>query len=155
MAKKFNLTIRNLVYRLRKFKDILDNELKNEILSHEDIIVSMITRDQLYDLGIEGRGKEIMSYQPYRPKTIKKKIRKGQPYDRVTLKDTGSFYSSLHVEFDDTGFYVTSSQDKAKYLLKRYGKTIFRLTDQNLSELLNQYIRPSLKAKLKQYLQNG
>ncbi len=155
MANSFNLTIKNLVYRLRKFKDILDDELKNEILKNEDVIVSMITRDQLYDLGIEGRGKEIMSYMPYAYRTIKRKIRKGQPYDRVTLKDTGSLYESLHIEFDDTGFYVTSSQDKAKYLLKRYGKTIFRLTDQNLKELLDKHIRPSLKTKLKKYLQNG
>lgn len=155
MANKFNLTIRNLVYRLRKFKSILDQELKDEILRHEDVIVEMITQDQLYELGIEGRGIEIMSYMPYRPRTIKKKLKKGQPTNRVTLKDTGSFYASLHVEFDDTGFYVTSTQDKAKYLLKKYGKTIFRLTDNNLKVLLNEYIKPSLKEKMKEYIKNG
>lgn len=155
MANKFNLTIRNLVYRLRKFKSILDQELKDEILRHEDVIVEMITQDQLYELGIEGRGIEIMSYMPYRPRTIKKKLKKGQPTNRVTLKDTGSFYASLHVEFDDTGFYVTSTQDKVKYLLKKYGKTIFRLTDNNLKVLLNEYIKPSLKEKMKEYIKNG
>lgn len=155
MANKFNLTIRNLVYRLRKFKSILDQELKDEILRHEDVIVEMITQDQLYELGIEGRGVEIMSYMPYRPRTIKKKLKKGQPTNRVTLKDTGSFYASLHVEFDDTGFYVTSTQDKTKYLLKKYGKTIFRLTDNNLKVLLNEYIKPSLKEKMKEYIKNG
>lgn len=155
MAKSFNLTVRNLVYRLRKFKSILDQELKNEILRHEDVIVEMIAQGQLYELGIEGRGKEIMSYMPYRPRTIKKKLKKGQPTNRVTLKDTGSFYASLHVEFDDDGFYVTSTQEKAKFLLKKYGKTIFRLTDQNLKTLLDNYIRPSLKEKMKEYIKNG
>lgn len=155
MANRFNLTVRNLVYRLRKFKSILDQELKDEILRHEDVIVEMITQDQLYELGIEGRGTEIMSYMPYRPRTIKKKIKKGQPTNRVTLKDTGSFYASLHVEFDDEGFYVTSTQDKAKFLLKKYGKTIFRLTDNNLKTLLDEYIRPSLREKMKEYIKNG
>lgn len=155
MAKSFNLTVRNLVYRLRKFKSILDQELKNEILRHEDVIVEMIAQGQLYELGIEGRGREIMSYMPYRPRTIKKKLKKGQPTNRVTLKDTGSFYASLHVEFDDDGFYVTSTQEKAKFLLKKYGKTIFRLTDQNLKTLLDNYIRPSLKEKMKEYIKNG
>nr|DAW01013.1 MAG TPA: hypothetical protein [Caudoviricetes sp.] len=155
MAKSFNLTVRNLVYRLRKFKSILDQELKNEILRHEDVIVEMITQGQLYELGIEGRGREIMSYMPYRPRTIKKKLKKGQPTNRVTLKDTGSFYASLHVEFDDDGFYVTSTQEKAKFLLKKYGKTIFRLTDQNLKTLLDNCIRPSLKEKMKEYIKNG
>lgn len=155
MPQYFNASIRNLVYRLRKFKDILEEELRNEIMKHEDVIIEMIIRDQLYDQGIEGRGISIMSYQPYTARTIKIKQRKGQPYDRVTLKDTGEFYSSLHVEFDNNGFYVTSTDDKAKYLLAKYGKTIFRLTNENFSELLRNYIRPSLREKLKQAILNG
>lgn len=154
MPQYYNTSIRNLVYRLRKFKDILSEELKNEVMKHEDVIVQMIVQEQLYEKGIEGRGIEIMSYQPYAARTIKVKQKKGQPYDRVTLKDTGEFYSSLHVEFDDKGFYVTSTDDKAKYLLARYGKTIFRLTDENLVELLKNYIKPSLKEKLKERLLN-
>lgn len=154
MPQYFNASIRNLVYRLRRFKDILDEELRDEIMKHEDVIVQMVAQEQLYEEGIEGRGIEIMSYQPYTARTIKIKQKKGQPYDRVTLKDTGEFYSSLHVEFDDEGFYVTSTDDKAKYLLARYGKTIFRLTNENFSELLRNYIRPSLKEKLKERLLN-
>lgn len=150
MPQYFNASIRNLVYRLRKFKDILSDELKNEIMKHEDVIIQMVVRDQLYNQGIEGRGISIMSYQPYTARTIQIKQRKGQPYDRVTLRDTGEFYSSLHVEFDDDGFYVTSTDDKAKYLLARYGKTIFRLTNQNFTELLRNYIRPELQQKLKE-----
>lgn len=150
MPQYFNASIRNLVYRLRKFKDILNDELKNEIMKHEDVIIQMVVRDQLYDQGIEGRGISIMSYQPYTARTMQIKQRKGQPYDRVTLRDTGEFYSSLHVEFDDDGFYVTSTDDKAKYLLARYGKTIFRLTNQNFTELLRNYIRPELRQKLKE-----
>ena len=150
MPQYFNASIRNLVYRLRKFKDILNDELKNEIMKHEDVIIQMVVRDQLYDQGIEGRGISIMSYQPYTARTMRIKQRKGQPYDRVTLRDTGEFYSSLHVEFDDDGFYVTSTDDKAKYLLARYGKTIFRLTNQNFTELLRNYIRPELQQKLKE-----
>lgn len=150
MPQYFNASIRNLVYRLRKFKDILNDELKSEIMKHEDVIIQMVVRDQLYDQGIEGRGISIMSYQPYTARTIQIKQKKGQPYDRVTLRDTGEFYSSLHVEFDDDGFYVTSTDDKAKYLLARYGKTIFRLTNQNFTELLRNYIRPELQQKLKE-----
>ena len=119
-------------------------------MKHEDVIIQMVVRDQLYDQVIEGRGISIMSYQPYTTRTMQIKQRKGQPYDRVTLRDTGEFYSSLHVEFDDDGFYVTSTDDKAKYLLARYGKTIFRLTNQNFTELLRNYIRPELQQKLKE-----
>lgn len=154
MAKYYNGSIRNLTYRLRKFKSILEQELKNEILKHEDVIISMIAEEQLYKEGIEGRGIKIISYQPYKPNTIKRKLRKGQPTNRVTLKDTGEFYASLHVEFDDDGFYVTSTDDKAKYLLDRYGKTIFRLTNENLNILIRNYIRPELHSKLISYIKN-
>ena len=154
MQPYYNASIRNLVYRLRKFKDILSEELKDEIMKHEDVIVQMVARDQLYEQGVEGRGISIMDYRPYTARTIKIKQKKGQPYDRVTLRDTGEFHSSLHVEFDDEGFYVTSTDDKAKYLLARYGKTIFRLTNENFTELLRNYIRPELKEKLKERILN-
>lgn len=153
--KYYNGSVKNLVYRLRKFKAILDEELRNEILRHEDVIVKMVAEGQLYDKGIEGRGIKISDYMPYAEITKKRKLKKGQPINRVTLRDTGEFHSSLHVEFDDEGFYVTSDDDKAKYLLDRYGKTIFRLSNENLNTLLREYVRPSLMDKLKNYIEGN
>lgn len=155
MSKYYNTSLKNLVYRLRRYKDILDQELKEEIMRNEEVIIKMIAEEQLYNLGIEGRGIEIMSYQPYSYRTVKNKKRKGQPYDRVTLRDTGEFHASLKVVFDNSGFYVTSTDEKASVLLNKYGRTIFRLSNENLKVLLNDYIRPSLKEKFKNYIQNG
>lgn len=155
MPQYFNTSLRNLNYRLRKFKAILSQELENIILDNESIIVEMITQQQLYEQGIEGRGIEISSYAPYAESTIRKKIKKGQPTNRVTLKDTGDFYKSLRIEFDDKGFYIVSNDFKSPYLLKKYGPTIFRLTDENLKTLIHKYIKPTLTVKLKEYLQNG
>lgn len=150
----FNTSIRNLTYCLRRFREILNDELKDEILNNADVIIEMVAQNQLYEQGIEGRGVSIMSYRPYAPRTIKKKQKKGQPYDRVTLRDTGEFHASLRVESDENGFYIVSSDEKAEYLLERYGTTIFRLTNENLKELLNNYIRPSLAKKLKAKILN-
>lgn len=155
MPQYFNTSLRNLNYRLRKFKAILSQELENTILDNESIIVEMITQQQLYEQGIEGRGIEISSYAPYAESTIRKKIKKGQPTNRVTLKDTGDFYKSLRIEFDDKGFYIASNDFKSPYLLEKYGPTIFRLTDENLKTLIHKYVRPALTVKLKEYLQNG
>ena len=155
MPQYFNTSLRNLNYRLRKFKAILSQELENIILDNENIIVEMITQQQLYEQGIEGRGIEISSYAPYAESTIRKKIKKGQPTNRVTLKDTGDFYKSLRIEFDDKGFYIVSNDFKSPYLLKKYGPTIFKLTDENLETLIRKYIKPTLAVKLKEYLQNG
>ena len=155
MANYYNGTLKNLVYRLRKFKDILDEELRYEILEHSDVIIDMIVNEQLYEQGENGDNVSIMSYQPYTLRTVRIKRKKGQPYDRVTLRDTGEFYNSLKVHFDDNGFYVTSSDDKAPELLAKYGKRILKLSNENLSILLKEYIKPSLQERLKHYILNG
>lgn len=151
----FNTSIRNLAWRLRKFDEILGRELVNEIMSHEKEIIEAVVQNQLYERGINGTGVEIMSYEPYRPRTIKNKRRKGQPYNRVTLKDTGEWYNSLRLVYDVDGFFITSTDEKNTYLKKKYGPTILRLTNENLSMILNKYIRPNLKVKLEKYLKNG
>lgn len=151
----YNGSLKNLIFRLRKFKEILHQELKEEILENKFVIIEMVTKDQLYERGINGRDISIASYQPYAPRTIRVKIRKGQPTDRVTLKDTGEFYNSFDVVFDENGFYITSDDEKAKYLVEKYGRNIFRLTDENLTILLREYIRPILTEKMKAYLKNG
>ena len=50
---------------------------------------------QLYEYGINSLGIRIDTYDPYSPYTVRVKKEKGQPYDRVTLRDTGDF----HTEF--------------------------------------------------------
>ena len=53
-------------------------------------IVDMNAEIQLYEQGRDGAGVEIMSYAPYEPVTIEIKRSKGQPTNRVTLRDTGT-----------------------------------------------------------------
>lgn len=152
MAKYYNTSLRNLTFRLRKFKEILDRELTDEILQNEDLIISMI-QDQLYS-GLDGYSLNIKP--PYALSTIRKKIRKGQPVDRVTLRDTGDFYKSLHVAFDNDGFYIASSDQELSGILKsKYGSPILRLSNENLNALIWKVIRPSLTEKMREYIRNG
>ena len=148
-VNRFNTTLRNLEYRLRAFKDNLPELLEEVVRDKEDVIIAAITNDQLFRRGVNGRDEKIMDYMPYRPGTIRKKQKKGQPTTRVTLKDTGEFYKSMFVVFDSEGFYITSNDDKAKYLVKKYGDTIFRLTDKNLTRILRSHIRKELVKRIK------
>ena len=111
----FNTSIRNLAWRLRKFEEVLAKNLAKEMHAHEDEIIEMI-QHQLYDKGINGAGVEIKSYMPYKPSTIRKKQKKGQPFDRVTLRDTGQWYNSLVLVDDIEGFFITSTVAKNKYI---------------------------------------
>lgn len=145
MAKStvFNLSVRNLAYRLRKFKDILHEELPRIIAENEDVITGMI-KDQLW-AGINGNNEEIASYMPYAPYTIKRKQFYGQPYDRVTLKDTGAFYDSFYVEFLSDGWRVRAHSDLESLLMAKYKPTIFKLSQEGLNILIHSIIRPDLK----------
>lgn len=150
-TKYYNTSIRNLAYRLRKFKPVLEDALKEEVENYSDFLTDVV-RTQL-DMGLNGFYDEIRP--PYAPRTVKNKIRKGQPTDRVTLKDTGKFYGSLNVEFDNEGFRVTSNDEKAKYLVAKYGNAIFRIQNEDLSRFLKYFIRPALANRMKEYLKNG
>lgn len=142
----FNASIRNLTYRLRKFKDLLNSELEKIVLNHEDEIISMIAEDQMYNKGITGKKTEITPY--YHTSTIKRKQRKGQRTDHVTLKDSGLFYNKMHINFDENGFYITSDAEYTQDLIDKYGTAIFRLTNENLNIIIHKYIRPDLQQKL-------
>lgn len=153
-ARSFGLSIANLAHRLRAFDEVLGKELVKVVLAHEEEVIAMITQDQLYDRGINGDNVEIVSYMPYAPSTIKRKIKKGQPINRVTLRDTGKWYNSLKLVYDVDGFYVVSTDEKNKYLTDRYGPKILKLTREHLNELVRGF-RPELAKKLKEYLQHG
>ena len=151
MTKYYNTSMRNLVYRLRKFKPVLESALREEIENYSYDLIWAI-RDQL-DMGLDGYYNKIQP--PYAPRTIYNKTRKGQPTDRVTLKDTGEFYNSLRIEFDENGFRIVSDDDKSKYLIAKYGGPILRLPNEDLTRFLRFYIRPALAERMKEYIKNG
>lgn len=148
--KYYNTSIRNLVYRLRRFREILDEELEAIVLSAEDDIVDAV-RDQMWS-GFNGHNEEIAP--SYTSSTIKKKIKKGQPYNRVTLKDTGEFYVSLYLKSEPGGFRIVSGDKSKKVseLINKYGDEILRISDGNFNYILNNRIRPELQRKLKEIL---
>lgn len=149
VTKRYNASLRNLEYRLRRFKDSLPAMLEDIIRDKEDVIVSAVADDQLFRRGINGKGIKIMSYAPYKPRTIEIKKKKGQPTTRVTLRDTGDFHNSMYVVFDSEGFYITSSDEKTLGLVEKYGEEIFRLTDKNLTRILRSHVRKELVKRIK------
>ena len=156
MSKKYyNASIRNLEYRLRRFKDQLPEMLEEIVYETEDVIVSAIANDQLYRRGITGKGIKIASYDPYAESTIRIKKILGQPTTRVTLRDTGDFHKSMYVVFSDEypgGFYITADDKKTEKLVERYGPDIFRLTNENFTRIVRVHIRKKLQQRLKKKL---
>lgn len=148
--KEYNSTIRNLEQRLRSFRSSINAYISDAVRDNESRLVSYIADSQLFRHGINGEGVKIMSYAPYTALTVKIKKAKGQPYNRVTLRDTQAFHRAMRVVIDSDGFYVTSDDYKTELLVEKYGPLIFRPTNKNLTLLVRKYIKNELQKKLKE-----
>ena len=152
--KRYNATLRNLEYRLRAFREYLPDYLEEAVRNREEAIVSAIANDQQFRRGVNGHDVKIWSYCPYSPSTIREKKRKGQPSTRVTLRDTGEFHGAMHIVYEPDGFSITSDSFKTKYLVPRYGETIFRLTDKNFTRIVRSHIRKDLAKMVRRALKS-
>ena len=116
-----------------------------EIIERNDWqIIGWNADDQLYDKGITATGVSIWDYAPYSPVTIQYKQEEGQPYDRVTLRDTGEFHQSFYLQIDNEKFAFDAEDWKTRELLRQYGDEIMGLTDYNIQRLEDEILLPEL-----------
>ena len=146
--------IDDLLKRVVKFNDELTSGrlVQKIIWDNEAYIIDMNAEEQLFEQGVNRLGVDIMDYAPYSPLTIAIKEEKGQPTNRVTLRDTGDFEASLFLEVGDKQFEIKASDFKTEDLIKKYGRQILGLTDENIAALIWQYIFPDLMKKAKNVL---
>ena len=143
--------ITDLRKRVIDFNNLLTTGklIQQIILDNESYIVDMNAEVQLYEQGINNLGVDIADYAPYSPLTIEIKQSKGQPTNRVTLRDEGDFESSFFLEVGNTQFEIKASDWKTEELIHRYGRQILGVTDENISVLIWQYIYPDLSKAVK------
>ena len=146
--------ITDLRKRVADFNEALTSGriIQNIIWDNEAYIVDLNAEEQLFEQGINRLGVEISDYAPYSPVTIAIKEAKGQPTNRVTLRDTGDFEASFFLEVGDKQFEIKASDFKTEDLIKKYGRQILGLTDENIAALIWQYIFPDLMEKAKNVL---
>lgn len=144
---------------MRKRVNDLNNALESgelmRIIISENEVSDFITETnaekQLYEQGVNRLGVSIMDYRPYSEVTIQIKRAKGQPVNRVTLRDTGDFHKRFYVIANNDSFRVWSSDGKTRELYAKYGE-IFGLTEENLRNLVERYIYPRIIKETNKYL---
>jgi len=143
--------------RLKSVRDKLkDNTYIVTILhDYEADIADMNCQQQLYEHGVNANNVSISDYAPYSPVTVEYKMAMGQPYDRVTLRDTGDFHQGFKVEINPKAFSITSTDWKTQKLMKKYGRDIFGLTATNKDILRWEFIYPDLLDAVTNTLTNG
>lgn len=108
---------------------------------HRDDVVRL-NRQQL-QAGTNADGSLIRPF--YKPLTVRIKKAKGQPADRVTLRDTGSFYGGMYAQRTAGGLLeVSSTDDKTEALQDKYGDQIFGLSEASREQLVR-LMQPTLQ----------
>ena len=145
------MTIDSLIANVSlMYEQLTNGTILSEIIrENEPYIIDMNTQSQLWERGINTAGVEIMDYKPYSPLTIQIKMETGQPYNRVTLHDTGDFYSSFYIETHDDSFDIKASDWKTAGLIRKYDRRILGLTAENKNELAWEYVYPDALDKIK------
>ena len=142
--------LEQLTKGLIELRNDWDSLVTNVAREFSDLIVKL-NRDQL-ESGIRADDRNIQP--PYTASTIRVKRSKGQPTNRVTLRDTGDLHRSLFVEFEPGKFSLHFEDEKAPYLLERYGKEVLGLNEESL-EQLRQLITQRVAEEVVKKLGNG
>ena len=107
---------------VKAWKFAIDVDLKK-------YIIKLNTIDQLFDEGIDSLGDSLGEYSPF---TVELKKIKGQPTDRITLKDTGKFYKTFKIEVKNDSFFINANPIKEdNNLFDDFGDEIVGLTEEN------------------------
>lgn len=137
------MNIWELGRRLNKFN--ITKEVRESIIETSPAIVKL-NQGQMF-IGRRADGTELLP--SYKDITIEIKKSKGQPYDRVTLRDTGAFWDSIKVDVSTDVFKINATDSKAKKLIKKYGVKILGLSKESKSEeYIPLYFFPELKNRI-------
>ena len=130
---------------IREVKDLVANfeqsqeKIMNDCINDTSELILEKNRDQLM-LGKDKKGNEILP--EYTPFTIEIKKEKGQPTDRVTLKDTGEWHKSLFMKIEGKNIFIDSDHELTDELMEKYdrgGETILGIP-QMKKEIINESI---------------
>jgi hypothetical protein len=91
-------------------------------------------------------------YPSYTLLTEEIKTGKGQPTDRVTLKDTGAFYRGITVTASANSVKITSTDSKTGMLEEKYGEEIFGLNADSAAKYSENELEPIALKKIKEQI---
>jgi len=122
-----------LIEKLEELQDKLDvkKALDFSVDSNIRELIINLNQEQLYNLGEDSEGKSLGTYAP---STVMIKQAQGVPTDRITLRDTGDFYSSFKVFYSNGEILIDADGQKDDTnLFAEYGEDILGLNDANMS----------------------
>ena len=145
------MTLDNTILVIEDLQKNKDKIILDLVSEYDDFVIGL-NQAQLYDDGIRNDNSKITP--PYARLTLQIKRKKGQPTDRVTLKDTGDFYDSFYIELGSNSFLIDARDSKTAGLKGKYKDEILGLTEESKDEL-SQFLKGKLIEQLRNELQQS
>lgn len=147
--------------KLTRMASIDVHPLIQEILQEPELqkeIIYFNTIDQLFEKGEDKLGRKLADVGgEYSPFTVMTKLKKGQPINRVTLKDTGDYYDSYRISAPtgaDYIIFITNPIKDGKDIEFEWGGFVVGLNRENTQWLINE-VKTKLIPKIKTALRSA
>ncbi|RSK50103.1 hypothetical protein [Hymenobacter rigui] len=137
-----------LARALQRLPRVLEQQVEDTVRDNTAFLEDANT-DQLAS-GKDATGADITP--EYADLTIALKQIKGQPTDRVTLRDSGDFYTGIIAQLSGKQVELVGTDPKTAELEERYGPDIIGVPDPALDEFRQDYIKPDLQQKTRDIL---
>ena len=119
----------------------------DQAVQDNDTIIEDYQAEQMF----EGKRADGTDIEPgYKEITKMIKRAKGQPVNRVTLKDEGDFHRGIKIQKVGDEFEMDSTDFKTSKLVRKYGVNIFGFDQQRL-ELVKEVISNDVKKAVYEY----
>ena len=132
--------------KVQELRASINPSIKKAFEDNDLEVKSIQVDKQLFGKGEKADGSMIRP--AYSPITVSIKRKKGQPINRVTLKDSGDFYQSIKVIAKDDELEITTSISYAKYLFKKYGDNVLGIQEELMRDFLEKHILGQIKKDL-------
>ena len=142
--------IEDALRKVDKMKASVNKGIQTSIQKNEGVLIDQQTNEQ-FD---KGKDKNNISFIPsYADSTKQIKRSKGQPTNRVTLKDSGDLYDSVAIQANTTQAIFTANVEYFKYLVVHYGSNqILGIQDDAMEAFLVRYTLVEIEKNFKQIL---
>lgn len=125
-----------------QFENNLFKEFEKAVNEFDFVMKDYIVNKQLFRRGIDGNEKRLTGYVRT---TIRIKRAKGDPTDRTTLRDSGDFYAHIEVTGTPQYFVISSDVPYDENIIRRYGKDVLKISNENMYDFMTNYFLPNLK----------
>lgn len=124
------------------WKAIANESVKEAVRKYDFVILDYLTNKQWFQKGQKVDEKIIKP--AYSRITVSIKKRKGDPYDRVTLRDSGKLYKSIDILAGERSVLVRILVPYFAKLEKQYGSKILGIQDIFIVDFAENYVLPIL-----------